>query len=79
MGVFCVLSQDAFDLPGVIGCFVADDFHRNGCKITFDCGKCSAVTKAHASIASARTYGDDWCQDTEAFQHVSPTGRAYGD
>ena len=67
MGVFCVLGQDALDLSGVIGGFVADDLDWNGCKIGFDSGECAPVTEAHTHVAAGSSYGDDRHQHTEVF------------
>jgi hypothetical protein len=56
VGVFCVLSQDALDLTGVIGSFVADNLHRKW-EIGLDGGKRPPMSEAHAHVASGGSYG----------------------
>jgi hypothetical protein len=67
MSILGVLREDAFDLTGVISCFVTDDFNGDRCKISFDCCKRSSVSKAHTHFTGGRSYSGDRYQDTEVF------------
>jgi hypothetical protein len=67
MSILSVLCEDAFDLSGVVGCLIADNFNGDPCKISFYCCECSSVSEAHTHIASGSLYSGDRHQHTEVF------------